>query len=72
MNQENRPRWTRSNAGELYISYFELLNSYSGVEYFEMIYEENLYHELYYEIYKEKDVCEGIEDIQLTTKETTE
>ena len=47
----NRPRWTKSNAGELYISYFDILNSNSGVEYLEMIHESELYDELYYNIY---------------------
>ena len=48
MSELNRPRWTKSNARELYIAYFDILNSSSGVEYLEMIYSESSYKENYY------------------------
>ena len=61
--------WTRSNAGGLYISYFDILNHNSGVEYLEMIHEKKLYDDLYHECYQEKNntVNGGMNDEQIQT-----
>ena len=51
MNNQNRPRWTKSNTPELYILYFDILNSSSGIEYLQMLHEETFYNNLYHDIY---------------------
>ena len=51
MENLNRPRWTKSNAAELYISYFDILNSSSGVEYLDEIFRQERYNEFYWEFY---------------------
>ena len=49
-----RVKWTQSNSRELYISYFDVFNHNSSMEYLEMIHEAKLYEDLYYEIYIER------------------
>lgn len=65
MSEMNRPRWTKSNAGQLYIEYFDILNSSSGVEYLELLHEENLYEVCYQEFFMEKFLEEDMKKLLL-------